>query len=50
MKIAVIGGFGYKYVNGQTIKAENLCELLSDQEVIKIDSSNWKKHPFAPSS
>ena len=47
MKIAVIGGFGYKYVNGQTIKAENLCELLSDQEVIKIDSSNWKKHPFA---
>lgn len=47
MKIAVIGGFGYKHVNGQTIKAENLCELLSDQEVIKIDSSNWKKHPFA---
>ena len=47
MNIAVIGGFGYKYVNGQTVKTENLCELLSDQELIKIDSSNWKKHPFS---
>jgi len=47
MKIAIIGGFGYKHVNGQTIKTNNLCELLRDEEITKIDSSSWKKHPIS---
>ena len=47
MKIAIIGGFGYKKTNGQTVKTNNLCNLLADNELFKVDTANWKSHPFS---
>jgi len=47
MKIAIIGGFGYKKTNGQTVKTNNLCNLLAGNELFKVDTANWKVHPFS---
>lgn len=50
-KIAVIGhfGFGTESLDGQTVKTKiltgALCDFFCEQEVLKIDTCNWKKHP-----
>lgn len=48
MKICVIGAFGYKTCNGQTIKTNNVYRALAERlgEVEKIDTFGWKKNPI----
>ena len=48
MKICVIGAFGYKTCNGQTIKTGNVYRALAERfgDVEKIDTFGWKKNPI----
>lgn len=50
-KIAVIGHFGFdtESLDGQTVKTkiltDALCDYFGKQNVLQIDTYNWKKHP-----
>lgn len=50
-KVAVIGhfGFGTESLDGQTVKTKiltgALCDHFGEQEVLRINTHNWKKHP-----
>lgn len=51
MKAAVLGHFGGEktHLNGQTIKAKNLCDGLKEYtalDVEKINSYGWNRHPL----